>query len=143
MPTTRGRAKAYSPKTRGRAIASPPITRGRAKPDSPCSVPITGRDLLFARQHSDSHYPGDPRFCDSIRLLPEYIVSLEKTSSSDAYLSDNFLDILLKEGAGRPPSSSVDSSQPIKFLASTLSFGSMVSYIESVEEYDRKNGGSC
>ena len=115
-------------------------TRGSAKAAALQLVPTGGRDLLFGRLDADRHYPGDPRFADSIRLLPEYISSLGKTSSSDAYLSDNLLDILLKEGAGKPPPLPADGSvdKPLKFLGSTLSLGSMVSYVEALDEYERK-----
>ena len=115
-------------------------TRGRAKAEALQSVPTGGRDLLFGRVDGDCHYPGDPRFADSIRLLPEYISALGKSSSSNAHLSDNLLDILLKEGAGKPPRPSADGlvDKPLKFLGSTLSLGLMVTYIEAFDEYERK-----
>ena len=83
---------------------------------------------MFGRVDADRHYPGDPRFADSIRLLPGYISALEKSSSSNAHLSDNLLDVLLKEGAGEPPRLSADGlvDKPLKFLGSTLSLGSIV-----------------
>ena len=116
--------------------------RRRGHADGSGLVPTTGRDLLFNRISTDRHYPGDPRFVNNIRMLPEYVAVLGESSSVNAFLSDDLLDILLKEGAGKPPSSSVDGSvdKPMKLLGSTLTLRQMLNYVELLDGYEKKNG---
>ena len=92
----------------------------------------------------DDYYPaGDPRVAARIPFLPEFLVALGESKGSKAYLSTDLLDILLHEGAGKPPSSSSNdgtTDKPVKLLGSTGTRNNMVTYLELLHQYEQRNG---